>query len=123
MCSRDELVQDLRCIAVALEVEAAEAYEDRDRRAEVGEELAAPGHHPFPHRRQQPLAGDLLGELGPVGERIERGRCLEQRRQHAHRPALALPDLVQPGPLAERRQGPRVEDDVTRRRLRLGGSE
>ena len=69
----DEGVEHFRRLRVALEVQAAEPHEHRHGRSEVGQELAATGHHPLPDGRQQPLAGRLLGELGPPRRRCRAG--------------------------------------------------
>ena len=108
----DEGVQHIGGLRVALEVEPAEAYEDGNGRAQVGQELAAAGDHPLPDRREQPLAGGLVGQLRPPRRGVGGEHRVDEGVDHPHLAELAGPDLLQLDPVTERREGARVEHHV-----------
>ena len=58
----DEAVQLLDRVVVHVVVDPGEAHEDRDRGAELGEELAASRPEPLVHRRKEPRSHQLLRE-------------------------------------------------------------
>ncbi len=70
----DEVVQLLDRVVVVVVVDAAEAQEDRDGRAELGEELARARSHPLVDRRQEPRPRRGRRAAVPAGARAPRRR-------------------------------------------------
>ena len=115
-----EVVEDPRRLRVLVEVESAESDEDGDGGPQVGQELAAPRHHPLPHGRQQPLAGRVVRQLRPVGDAVRLRWCVHEPGDDSDVAGVAVPGLEESHPIAERCHRARVEHDVTGPGLLLG---
>ena len=89
LCGADEVVQLADRVVVVVVVDAAEADEDRDRRPQLGQELAAAGAHAFVHRRQEPWPDKVVWEGRGLVARILL-HVDQERPQHAARPTVLV---------------------------------
>ena len=119
----DEVVE-LPDGVVGVVVDAPELDEQRDGRAQLGEELAAAGAEPLVDGRQDPLADDLLGQP-PLGGDRQLCRRVVQPRDDADRPSSLRvgPALADLDPTAERDEHRLVQHDLSLLRLALGSGE
>ena len=118
----DEVVELLGAGVVAVVLDAAEAHEDRDRRAQLGEQLAAPRAQALIDGRQDPRSHELLGERRLRIGRHGFGRGDVQPGEDAHGAAAvgiqsSLGDL---DPIAERVEPGLADHDLARRGVALG---
>ena len=93
----DEVVELRSRVVVLVIVDAGELHEERSRRTELGEELAAAGAEPLVHGGQDPGADEVLRERVVGLADGKRGRRAGEARDDAHRP----PALAVQTPLAD----------------------
>ena len=89
----------------------AEADEDRERRAQLGEELAAAGREALVDRRQEPRPDELLGQRRAARRHSTDRDVHEQRVDDAHVPVGVAP-RARRDPVAER-AGPPTRSRTT----------
>ena len=95
-------------VVIVVVVDAAEAQEERERRPELGQELAAPGSQALVDGRQQPRPDEVVREPRSGLGRRGVGHIDGQTRDDAERPAGVRidPELGDPDPRSERSPGP-----------------